>query len=323
MRPERLCDIYHRSRLPAFPQTSTFGGCETHLHRGHLIDMASIDGDTLRRTAATIREAEDRVKEAISREAIARNASASAAQAQVNAEAEVFRLRAEIVTLRSLAKEAELAQEQSAADLASSEAALRELVVSRNALIKSNDEARQEIQDLGAVLLARTQDIKQLGQVIVSVFRGEILPSSLGDMAAGIANIIGPNLDSFGAEERNEQVRIEAVSNASDKSSKDDLKESGGVLSTSELVEDEEDSSVPVDSAFFGVEASEVTWEEPLSVRKTRPRPQGVPGLALDRLAPPPDDPDAAMLEFAYEQQYGKAEARRMMEEAKTVTRSK
>ena len=71
------------------------------------------------------------------------NASASAAQAQVNAEAEVFRLRAENRTLRSLAKEAELAKEQLAADLASSEAALRELVASRNALVKSNDEAHQ------------------------------------------------------------------------------------------------------------------------------------------------------------------------------------
>lgn len=282
--------------------------------------MAAVDGDNVRMTAATIREAEYRVKEAISREAIARNASASAAQAQVNAEAEVFRLRAENRTLRSLAKEAELAKEQLAADLASSEAALRELVASRNALIKSNDEAHQEIKDLGAVIMARTQDIKQLGQVIVSVFKGEILPSSLGDMAAGITNVIGPNLDSFGAEEQSEQVPIEAVSNTSEKSIKDNLTKSGDVLPTSELVEDDEDSSVPVDSAFFGVEASEVTWEQPLSVRKTRPRPQGVPGLALDRLAPPPDDPDAAMLEFAYEQQYGKAEARRMMEEAKTVT---
>lgn len=282
--------------------------------------MAAVDGDNVRMTAATIREAEYRVKEAISREAIARNASASAAQAQVNAEAEVFRLRAENRTLRSLAKEAELAKEQLAADLASSEAALRELVASRNALIKSNDEAHQEIKDLGAVIMARTQDIKQLGQVIVSVFKGEILPSSLGDMAAGITNVIGPNLDSFGAEEQSEQVPIEAVSNTSEKSIKDNLTKSGDVLPTSELVEDDEDSSVPVDSAFFGVEASEVTWEQPLSVRKTRPRPQGVPGLALDRLAPPPDDPDAAMLEFAYEQQYGKAEARRMMEEAKRVT---
>lgn len=294
--------------------------CEVHLHQSHFLDMAAVDGDNIRMTAATIREAEYRVKEAISREAIARNASASAAQAQVNAEAEVFRLRAENRTLRSLAKEAELAKEQLAADLASSEAALRELVASRNALVKSNDEAHQEIKDLGAVIMARTQDIKQLGQVIVSVFKGEILPSSLGDMAAGITNVIGPNLDSFGAEEQSEQVPIEAVSNTSEKSIKDNLTKSGDVLPTSELVEDDEDSSVPVDSAFFGVEASEVTWEQPLSVRKTRPRPQGVPGLALDRLAPPPDDPDAAMLEFAYEQQYGKAEARRMMEEAKTVT---
>lgn len=294
--------------------------CEVHLHQSHFLDMAAVDGDNIRMTAATIREAEYRVKEAISREAIARNASASAAQAQVNAEAEVFRLRAENRTLRSLAKEAELAKEQLAADLASSEAALRELVASRNALIKSNDEAHQEIKDLGAVIMARTQDIKQLGQVIVSVFKGEILPSSLGDMAAGITNVIGPNLDSFGAEEQSEQVPIEAVSNTSEKSIKDNLTKSGDVLPTSELVEDDEDSSVPVDSAFFGVEASEVTWEQPLSVRKTRPRPQGVPGLALDRLAPPPDDPDAAMLEFAYEQQYGKAEARRMMEEAKRVT---
>lgn len=294
--------------------------CEVHLHQSHFLDMAAVDGDNIRMTAATIREAEYRVKEAISREAIARNASASAAQAQVNAEAEVFRLRAENRTLRRLAKEAELAKEQLAADLASSEAALRELVASRNALVKSNDEAHQEIKDLGAVIMARTQDIKQLGQVIVSVFKGEILPSSLGDMAAGITNVIGPNLDSFGAEEQSEQVPIEAVSNTSEKSIKDNLTKSGDVLPTSELVEDDEDSSVPVDSAFFGVEASEVTWEQPLSVRKTRPRPQGVPGLALDRLAPPPDDPDAAMLEFAYEQQYGKAEARRMMEEAKTVT---
>ena len=82
----------------------------------------------------------------------------------------------------------------------------------------------KKFKDLGAVIMARTQDIKQLGQVIVSVFKGEILPSSLGDMAAGITNVIGPNLDSFGAEEQSEQVPIEAVSNTSDKSIKDDLK---------------------------------------------------------------------------------------------------
>ena len=171
--------------------------CEVHLHQSHFLDMAAVDGDNIRMTAATIREAEYRVKEAISREAIARNASASAAQAQVNAEAEVFRLRAENRTLRSLAKEAELAKEQLAADLASSEAALRELVASRNALIKSNDEAHQEIKDLGAVIMARTQDIKQLGQVIVSVFKGEILPSSLGDMAAGNYKRHRPELGQF------------------------------------------------------------------------------------------------------------------------------
>jgi hypothetical protein len=79
--------------------------------------------------------------------------------------------------------------------------------------------------------------------------------------------------------------------------------------------EEEEDTSVPMDSAFYGVDASEVTWEAPLSVRETKVRPKGMPGLKLEMLAPPPDDPDAAMLEFAYEQQYGKEEAKRMIAE--------
>jgi hypothetical protein len=74
-----------------------------------------------------------------------------------------------------------------------------------------------------------------------------------------------------------------------------------------------------MDSAFFGVDADEISWDEPLSVRKTRPRPLGMPTLALEKLAPPPEDPDAAMLEFAYEQQYGADAAKRMVEEAKAA----
>ena len=47
--------------------------------------------------------------------------------------------------------------------------------------------------------------------------------------------------------------------------------------------------------------------------------PRGVPTLALEKPAPPPDDLDAAMLEFAYEQQYGPEAAKRMVEEAKAA----
>jgi hypothetical protein len=86
-----------------------------------------------------------------------------------------------------------------------------------------------------------------------------------------------------------------------------------------EQEEEAEDASVPINSAFFGVDAEEISWDEPLSVRETRRRPLGVPTLALEKLAPPPDDPDAAMLEFAYEQQYGPEAAKRMVEEAKAA----
>ena len=54
-----------------------------------------------------IKEADRKVRDAIMREAIARNASASAAKAQVSAEAEVFVLRADASRLRDELRSAE------------------------------------------------------------------------------------------------------------------------------------------------------------------------------------------------------------------------
>ena len=58
------------------------------------------------------------------------------------------------------------------------------------------------------------------------------------------------------------------------------IKKMETVFTTHAEQEDREDASVPIDSAFYGVDAGEVTWEEPLSVRKNKPRPEGMPSLS-------------------------------------------
>jgi regulator of extracellular matrix RemA (YlzA/DUF370 family) len=261
----------------------------------------------------TVRNAEGKVREAVTKEAVARKASASAAKAQVNAEAEVIRLKMKMSRLSEEAKTT-LRCSRAEATHDNSYSLIEELKAERDALRKLNADARAQVDELDAVLRARTRDVTQLGQVIISVFKGETLAKDLGIMAASIANIIGSkvttveSLRSLGDQEGDHRGRVS-------RQSKGDREPAVELMSH---YEESEDTSVPIDSAFYGVEAGEVTWEEPLSVRQNKPRPLGMPILALDKLAPPPDDPDAAMLEFAYEQQYGKEEAKRMMKEAKT-----
>ena len=304
-----------------------------------------------------IKEAERKVRDAIMREAIARNASASAAKAQVSAEAEVFVLRADASRLRDELRSAEDARFSASSALRNSsrnrEASARSVAAENDTLRAEYAKARSEIDELNAVLRARSQDITQLGGVIISVYRGETDPNDLRDVAEGIAHVIGgsgtppavrgsgpvhptkPNARGDERIRRSDEARASLAS----KSSTDDrlpasvsgaaatrasaprFRETGpnAANATDATEEEAEDASVPMDSAFFGVDADEISWDEPLSVRKTRPRPLGMPTLALEKLAPPPADPDAAMLEFAYEQQYGKDAAKRMVEEAKAA----
>jgi hypothetical protein len=186
-----------------------------------------------------------------------------------------------------------------------------------------------------------------------------VKPGDLGDMAAGIANVLGAAApvrgDTFGlgSSKRDSQDTAAGTQNGYDngydgtqmdkqsgRRSGDDAfistREQGEYVfvpehprasaekqtqnqnkHTEQNQEEEEDSSVPVDSVFFGVDADEISWDAPLSVRKNRVRPFGMPTLALEKIAPPPDDPDAAMLEFAYEQQYGKERAKEMVDAAR------
>jgi hypothetical protein len=300
---------------------------------------------------AAIKEAERKVRDAIMREAIARNASASAAKAQVSAEAEVFVLRADASRLRDELRSAEDALQRASSERHASEATARSVAAENDTLRAEYANARREIDELNAVLRARSQDITQLGGVIISVYRGEVDPRDLRDMADGIAHVIGPQKPTpavrdhgdggdssnprasrerptFLRDERirrsDEDERRAKTSFSSSVSSahatatrgRGDVRE---VTHAHEQEEEAEDASVPINSAFFGVDAEEISWDEPLSVRETRRRPLGVPTLALEKLAPPPDDPDAAMLEFAYEQQYGPEAAKRMVEEAKAA----
>lgn len=282
----------------------------------------------------TVTKAQHAVKSAEQRAAIAKAAAAAAARAQVAAEAEAIRLTGENKRLRDEAQRhfaaielaaAESEQTQLAYDSAvaaqdAAEAAVEELTKTCGTLEGLYGESQREVEELNVVLRARTQDITQLGQIIISLYKGEIQSDQLGEIASGIANIIGPpppnasdNGDIVGQVD--DQLR-RAEDAAGDDSVPVDEAPPG-------VEQEEEDTSVPVDSAFYGVDAGEVTWEEPLSVRATRVRPTGMAPLALHKVAPPPDDPDAAMLEFAYEQQYGKEEAKRMIAEAKAAEAAK
>ncbi len=303
---------------------------------------------------AAIKEAERKVRDAIMREAIARNASASASKAQVRSEAEVLVLRADASRLRDELRSAEDALQRASSERRASEATAGSVAAENDTLRAEYANARREIDELNAVLRARSQDITQLGGVIISVYRGDVDPRDLRDVADGIAHVIGPTKPAprllpgsdLGAragpavlDDRASQVskptRGDERTRASDEARASFASASTSVsgaaaaraaapprakgAAANETEEEAEDASVPVDSAFFGVDADEISWDEPLSVRKTRPRPLGMPTLALEKLAPPPADPDAAMLEFAYEQQYGKDAAKRMVEEAKAA----
>ncbi len=272
---------------------------------------------TVKSATATVREAERKVKEAVAREAVARNASASAAKAQVNAEAAVIRLKMQISQSREGANISDLAFDRPAVAHAECNASIEELIAEMAAIRKSNEDARLQIHELETVLRARTQDITQLGQTIISVFKGEISAKDLGVTAANIAKMLESKALTVMSQSAVVIADSEGGKHESGSVQSKIYQEMETVFTTHAEQEDREDASVPIDSAFYGVDAGEVTWEEPLSVRKNKPRPEGMPSLALDRLAPPPDDPDAAMLEFAYEQQYGKEEAKRLMKEAK------
>jgi hypothetical protein len=247
-------------------------------------------------------------------------------------------------------RSAEDALKRASSERHASEATARSVAAENDTLRAEYANARREIDELNAVLRARSQDITQLGGVIISVYRGETDPNDLRDVAEGIAHVIGgsgtpPAVRGSGPVTRgsrgDERIRRsdEARASLASKSSTDDrlpasvsgaaatrasaprFRETGpnAANATDATEEEAEDASVPMDSAFFGVDADEISWDEPLSVRKTRPRPLGMPTLALEKLAPPPEDPDAAMLEFAYEQQYGADAAKRMVEEAKAA----
>ena len=140
---------------------------------------------------AAIKEAERKVRDAIMREAIARNASASAAKAQVSAEAEVFVLRADASRLRDELRSAEDALKRASSERHASEATARSVAAENDTLRAEYANARSEIDELNAVLRARSQDITQLGGVIISVYRGETDPNDLRDVAEGIAHVIG------------------------------------------------------------------------------------------------------------------------------------
>ena len=298
---------------------------------------------------AAIKEAERKVRDAIMREAIARNASASASKAQVRSEAEVLVLRADASRLRDELRSAEVALQRASSERHASEATARSIAAENDTLRTEYANARREIDELNAVLRARSQDITQLGGVIISVCRGDVDPRDLRDVADGIAQVIGPTKpaprlpesdpgaleparDDRASRENptrgDERTRTSVEARVSTASASTSVSGAAATpaaaplrstAAVNETEEEAEDASMPVDSAFFGVDADEISWDEPLSVRKTRPRPLGMPTLALDKLAPLPADPDAAMLEFAYEQQYGKDAAKRMVEEAKAA----
>ena len=288
--------------------------------------------------AATKAKVKDAVKAADQRAAIATAAAIAAAQAQVAADAEAIRLTGENQRLRddatnhvaavaaatAEAEASHLARDSAIDAHAAAKAALDEVTTSSYTLEESCSECRRKIDDLNTVLHARTQDISQLGRIIISVYKGSIQPDQLVEIAAGMANILGRNCEgSPGILVSGKGGDGGGGGGKGGEEHREGNEEDVGLPTSPEDDSEEEDSSVPVDSAFYGVEADEVTWEEPLSVRENKPRPKGMPGLALNKLAPPSEDPDAAMLEFAYEQQYGKAEAQRMMVEAKAAEAAK
>ena len=149
---------------------------------------------TVKSATATVREAERKVKEAVAREAVARNASASAAKAQVNAEAAVIRLKMQISQSREGANISDLAFDRPAVAHAECNASIEELIAEMAAIRKSNEDARLQIHELETVLRARTQDITQLGQTIISVFKGEISAKDLGVTEANMAKCWNPKL---------------------------------------------------------------------------------------------------------------------------------
>eukprot|EP00227_Mantoniella_beaufortii_P010088 CAMPEP_0197587598 /NCGR_PEP_ID=MMETSP1326-20131121/9173_1 /TAXON_ID=1155430 /ORGANISM="Genus nov. species nov., Strain RCC2288" /LENGTH=755 /DNA_ID=CAMNT_0043152349 /DNA_START=241 /DNA_END=2508 /DNA_ORIENTATION=- len=292
--------------------------------------------------AATEGKAKAAVKAANQRAAIATAAAVAAAQAQVAAEAEAIRLTGENQRLRDDSKthhttvatatvevEAlQLTRDGAVTVQATVEATVDDLTTSRDTLEESYVESRRQLDDLNAVLRARTQDITQLGKILISVYKGEIQPDQMGEIAAGMEHIIGPNPEGIslamtgrGGGGGGGGGVGRGIGEQQHHGDDVDFLPQPPVVG--EFEEEEEDTSVPVDSAFYGVEADEVTWEEPLSVRETKLRPKGVPILALNKLAPPPEDPDAAMLEFAYEQQYGKEEAKLMIAEARAAEAAK
>lgn len=288
------------------------------------------------RAATAAAEAKHAMKSAEQRAAIAKAAAASAARSQVAAEAEAIRLTgdnkrlrdeadahvaavsaatAEVEVAKAEVEEALTARDEAVAAKNAAEASAADLTEACDDLQGSVSESRREIDELNAVLRARTQDITQLGQIIISVHKGEIQSEQLGEIAAGIANIIGPHTQDDDGDGGSRTDGPHAEKSQSPPPQPE--------TTAFEDNDEEEDTSVPIDSAFYGVDADEITWEEPLSVRETKIRPKGMPGLALEKLAPPPDDPDAAMLEFAYEQQYGKEEAKRLIAEAKAAEAAK
>ena len=287
------------------------------------------------RADAAAADSKSAVKRAEQREAIARSAAAAAARAQVASEAEVIRLSDDNKRLREEARAhvdavavAVTECETAVSAKNAAESAAEELRANVGYLEGSVSESQREMEELNAVLRARTMDITQLGQIIISVYKGEIQPEQLGEIASGIANIIGPqNVDGDSNHATGLGGGGEGVDGSGEGLHPEESQPygmaGGAQLSESandgEAEEEEEDTSVPVDSAFYGVEASEITWEEPLSVRERRARPKGMPALAVEKLEPPPDDPEAAMLEFAYDQQYGKEEAKRMIAVAKAA----
>jgi|TARA_B110000977_G_scaffold52728_1_gene71629 hypothetical protein len=127
---------------------------------------------TMVTASAAIKEAEQKIRDAIMREAIARSASASAAKAQVSAEAEVLVLRAAASRLRDELRATEHALEVSSSANTASASTHESLVAENHALRAAHASATSEVHDLNTVLRARSMDITQLGQVIIDVYQG-------------------------------------------------------------------------------------------------------------------------------------------------------
>ena len=94
--------------------------------------------------------------------------------------------------MRDELRSAEDALQRASSERHASEATARSVAAENDTLRAEYANARREIDELNAVLRARSQDITQLGGVIISVYRGEVDPRDFRDMADGIAHIIGP-----------------------------------------------------------------------------------------------------------------------------------